>query len=155
MPSVAFAPLPSGVPPHRPRMGRLVRRHRHAPRTRQRLLFCLCGAALPATAGLCRPCYRRRQLSRERFGGNRDEVLARDAHQCQGCGAREQVVVHHRHPGAHEAALLVTLCAACHARLHRLRAVRRWIPPRLLPLWEEQHPGVAMQLQLDLFGAAG
>ena len=41
-------------------------------------------------------------------------------------------------------------CAACHARMHRLSAMRRWIPEALAPLWAEQHPGAPLQLQLPL-----
>jgi hypothetical protein len=58
--------------------------------------------------------------------------------------------VHHRKPGVHQRELLVTVCAACHARLHRLAAMRRWIPEPLVPLWAEQHPGVPIQLQLSV-----
>jgi len=42
---------------------------------------------------------------------------------------------------------LITVCAGCHARLHRLAALRVWIPDGLVVLWTEQHPGVPVQLQ--------
>jgi hypothetical protein len=115
----------------------------------QRALFCSCGN-LPAIAGLCRRCYARAAQSRRRFAGNRDAVLTRDGRRCQACGGREWLAVHHRQPGCHDVALLITLCAACHARLHRLSALRRWIPEALAPLWAEQHPGRPLQLQLPL-----
>jgi hypothetical protein len=51
--------------------------------------------------------------------------------------------VHHREAGRHHPDSLVTVCAACRARIHRLGAVRRWRPERLVELWTEQHPGVA------------
>ena len=56
-------------------------------------------------------------------------------------------MVHHRHP-RHTYDSLITLCAACHARLHRLGAIHRWVPEPLLELWAEQHPGAPRQLQL-------
>lgn len=40
------------------------------------------------------------------------------------------------------------LCAACHARIHRLRAMRKWLTTRLVPLWAELHPDTPVQLQL-------
>ena len=43
---------------------------------------------------------------------------------------------------------LITLCRACHARLHRLGAIDRWVPELLGDLWAEQHPGAPRQLQL-------
>jgi hypothetical protein len=115
----------------------------------QRPLFCPCGD-LPAIAGVCRRCYARRAHSRQRFGGQRDAVLDRDGGQCQACGGREWLAVHHRQPGCHDLDRLITVCAACHARVHRLSAVRRWIPEALAPLWAEQHPGSPLQLQLPL-----
>jgi 5-methylcytosine-specific restriction endonuclease McrA len=100
-------------------------------------------------AGLCRACYRAEAHSRQRFAGLRDEILRRDGYACRGCGASHpRLHVHHRKPGVHERALLVTLCAACHARLHRLGALRIWIPEPLVVLWAEQHPGVPLQLQM-------
>jgi hypothetical protein len=115
----------------------------------QRPLFCHCGD-LPTIAGFCRRCYARRAHSRQRFGGQREAVLARDGRQCQACGGREWLAVHHRQPGCHDLDRLITVCAACHARVHRLSAVRRWIPETLAPLWAEQHPGSPLQLQLPL-----
>ena len=44
----------------------------------------------------------------------------------------------------------MTLCAACHARVHRLSAIRRWLPEDLVDLWQEQHPGVPVQMQFAL-----
>jgi hypothetical protein len=67
-------------------------------------------------------------------------VLARDRYRCQGCGAAHQRTVHHRRPGRHASAWLITLCPACHAVVHRLQRHRRWLPDLLLALWREQHP---------------
>ena len=53
-------------------------------------------------------------------------------------------------PGNRESDVLITLCAACHARLHRLASIRVWIPELLAVLWAEQHPAIPLQLQLAL-----
>jgi hypothetical protein len=42
---------------------------------------------------------------------------------------------------------LITVCSACHARLHRLASIHVWIPELLAILWAEQHPGSPVQLQ--------
>jgi 5-methylcytosine-specific restriction endonuclease McrA len=53
----------------------------------------------------------------------RQEVLLRDGWRCQSCGARSNLEVHHRefrsHSGADTEENLITLCTACHARVHR------------------------------------
>ena len=89
-------------------------------RAAQLVLFCECGSTDLRGGGLCRRCYGARLRSRYRFGGN---------HDCE---------------------LLITLCARCHARLHRLAALRRWVPRPLAELWPEVHPGIAVQLQFPL-----
>ena len=122
-------------------------------RSRQRTLFCDCGQGTPAVAGLCRACYRARAHSRLHFDGNRHSVLDRD-HACRGCGAGKTargLHVHHRRKGVHDPQWLVTLCAACHARVHRLSAIRRrWLPEHVIELWSEQHPTVPVQMQFPL-----
>ena len=45
---------------------------------------------------------------------------------------------------------LVTLCSACHARVHRRLRQRSWLPETLLEFWCEQHPGLPLQLQFTL-----
>ena len=109
-------------------------------------LCCPCGSLQLFCRGFCRACYGRGHRSRSRFAGLREKILARDHHRCRVCGAREQLAVHHRHPRNVPDAL-ITLCAACHARLHRLAALNRWVPEPLSELWAEQHPGVARQIQ--------
>jgi hypothetical protein len=44
----------------------------------------------------------------------------------------------------------VTLCAGCHARVHRSRILRRWLPEILVLLWREWHPDSVEQLQLPV-----
>jgi 5-methylcytosine-specific restriction endonuclease McrA len=91
-----------------------------------------------------------RRHSRDYFGGNRESVLYRDQYRCQSCGAGDASVlhVHHRRRGVSEPGLLITVCSACHARLHRLASIHVWIPELLAILWAEQHPDSPVQLQL-------
>ena len=115
------------------------------------LLFeplCSCGTRPPEKAGFCLPCYRARWHSLHRFGGRREEVLARDGYQCRVCARAHDIIVHHRLP-VEDADWMITLCAGCHARVHRLRAIDRWVPELLLVLWAEQHPG-PLQLQFQV-----
>ncbi len=119
-----------------------------AGRQQQQLpLFCPCGDTQLYYCGLCKACYHRRHRDRARFAGRREKVLARDHHLCRVCGTRTPLVVHHRRPSNLPAAL-ITLCRACHARLHRLGTIDRWVPDILEELWAEQHPGAPRQLQL-------
>ena len=143
--TAAISPLLQPVTLHR-----LGRRSERSYRPRQRALFCPCGQHTPVCQGLCRQCYRRRRLSHRAFGGLREAVLTRDGHTCRNCAAKRQLAVHHRVPGLNRIDLLITLCAACHARVHRLRSIRRWLPEFLVLLWAEQHPGTPRQLQFDV-----
>lgn len=118
--------------------------------SRQRQLFCPCGRGSPLIAGLCRSCYRSAAHSRQRFNGLRGEVLERDGHQCRACGSATRLHVHHRKPGVNDRQWLITVCAGCHARLHRLAVLRIWMPELLVALWIEQHPGTPVQLQLPV-----
>src|SRR5208337_4795278 len=72
---------------------------------------------------------------------------------------RDWIVVHHRVPGISQPALMISLCAACHAIVERLQVLDVWLPPQLVILWREQHPDAEYQLPLpfDPFeqGAAG
>jgi len=53
----------------------------------------------------------------------RRHILRRDGWRCQCCGAMSNLEVHHRefrsHSGADSEDNLITLCTACHARVHR------------------------------------
>ena len=110
-------------------------------------LCCPCGRGELYRRGLCEPCYNCRRRDRARYGGGREGVLARDHRTCRVCYSPAPLVVHHRRP-ANAPSALITLCRACHARLHRLRAIDRWVPDLLETLWAEQHPGRPRQLQL-------
>ncbi len=116
----------------------------------QRLLFCPCGRALESRRALCRGCAQRKSYSRRRFGGHRETVLERDGHRCQSCGAGKGLQVHHRRPGLHDPDWLITLCAGCHARVHRLEALRCWLPEQEIRFWEEWHPAAPRQWQFEL-----
>jgi hypothetical protein len=113
--SVKWSP-PPGLPPSPCGVRSLARQ--------QTRLFCCCGTAELYAAGLCIRCCARQAHSRLRFAGHREAVLERDGHRCRACGSESQLAVHHRRPGIHQRRLLITLCAACHARVHRLRAMR-------------------------------
>ncbi len=119
-------------------------------------LFCPCGAPAPPRAPLCPRCRQNVRDSRRRFGGLRLAVLQRDRRHCAACGsAPPSPHVHHRRPGCQEPAQLITLCPCCHARIHKLvRLPRVWLPPLLAHLWQEQHPGRPLQLQLAFPEAA-
>jgi len=53
----------------------------------------------------------------------RQQILRRDGWRCQSCGTMSNLEVHHRefrsHSGADTEENLITLCAACHAGVHR------------------------------------
>jgi 5-methylcytosine-specific restriction endonuclease McrA len=52
----------------------------------------------------------------------RQQILRRDGWRCKSCGTMSNLEVHHRefrsHSGADSEENLITLCAACHARVH-------------------------------------
>ena len=52
----------------------------------------------------------------------RQQVLRRDDWRCQSCGAMSNLEVHHQefrsHSGADSEENLITLCSACHRRVH-------------------------------------
>ena len=139
---MASAPAPASPAP--------VRWQTAFPRRRgfQRSFFCACGRPLDSRLSRCRACAWELPYSARYFGGHRSAVLARDRC-CRVCGAESLLHVHHRRPGVHDPEWLVTLCAGCHARVHRLAALRCWLPPVFLEFWEEQHPGVPRQWQFE------
>ena len=112
--------------------------------------WCGCGRAQVNRNGVCPRCARRHKLSRERFGGLREAVLARDGYRARCCGARDDLLVHHRSYDRQRLRDLVTLCRRCHARIHGTLRPPFAFPGELLELWREQHPGLAEQMRLQL-----
>ncbi len=59
----------------------------------------------------------------------RNEVLRRDGWRCQLCGTRSNLEVHHKEfrsqSGNDSEQNLITLCAVCHAAMHRRREAER------------------------------
>ncbi len=117
----------------------------------QTFLLCGCGGDIA-----CRYCERRRRLNQERYAGNREYVLRRDEYQCQLCGSLDHLVVHHRRPGQNRPQFLITLCRACHVRVHftirpgfafQIHQLQR-------ALWREQHRRQAEQRLLPIGEAA-
>jgi 5-methylcytosine-specific restriction endonuclease McrA len=57
------------------------------------------------------------------YGSLRQQIFRRDGWRCQSCGAMSNLEVHHRefrsHSGPDSEENLITLCAPCHARVHR------------------------------------
>lgn len=122
-------------------------------RSTQRAMHCPCGRERVLANGMCATCYTLRRQDDERFGGLREAVLERDGHCCRVCGAsgrgKRSIVVHHRVPGKSILHRMISLCPACHAKVHRTRAVLSAMPPLLLELWREQHPRGHEQTALD------
>ena len=70
------------------------------------------------------------------------------------CSSRK-ILVHHRKPGNSEASALVALCLGCHNRIHRLRAIRRFLHPKLIRFWGEFHKGPRqLQFPVEIFDPA-
>lgn len=106
-------------------------------------LFCPCGRDLPDR---CKRCYLAAWRSRRFFAGYRERILARDRERCRICARQTGLCVHHRRAGKQTERTLITLCRACHARLHRRYQLPGWASPLLVALWKEQHRGWPLQL---------
>jgi len=65
----------------------------------------------------------RLQLGPISYESLREQVLRRDGWRCQSCGTMSNLEVHHQqfrsHSGDDSEENLITLCAACHALVHR------------------------------------
>ena len=122
----------------------------------QAVMLCACGSLDLVARGMCHRCLTRQHNDQEHFGGHREAVLRRDHWTCEGCfyrpahQNRDWIAVHHRVPGVPRPALMISLCAACHAIVVRPQVVRTWLPPQLLVLWREQHPNAEFQLPLPI-----
>jgi hypothetical protein len=115
----------------------------------QQTLWCPCGAAEPHAKGRCRRCYDSHRRSLSRFGGRREQALARDGWRCVSC-AGDPPIVHHRRPGR-TLSILITLCSKCHGRVHHAPRLVFGMSEILERLWREQHPRQAEQLLLPEF----
>ena len=113
-------------------------------KSKQHAMHCPCGRAKILAHGMCAVCYTLKRQDEEYFGGLREKVLERDGHRCRVCDAsgrdKRSIIVHHRIPGKSLLHLMISLCPACHAKIHRTRAALRLMPPLLLELWREVHP---------------
>lgn len=122
-------------------------------RVKQHAMHYPCGRAKILAHGMCAVCYTLRRQDKEHFGGLREKVLERDGYRCRVCDAsgrdKRCIIVHHRVPGKSVLPLMISLCPACHAKIHRTRVVVRLMPPLLLELWRELHPKGHEQTALD------
>lgn len=120
----------------------------------QTALLCGCGSPFILRNGMCPRCLRRDRHSRENFDGLRELILERDGWQCQCCGEVDasRLVVHHRRPGFNRGKWLITICRACHVRVHLMYRPGYACPELLLALWREIHPAVPLQARLPLEG---
>ena len=131
----------------------------------QRALWCPCGGTVTGNGGPCRACSDRRLRDRLHFGGLPEQILRRDGGSCEACGqagnqsgaGKWSLAVHHRRPGISRSRYLICLCPGCHAKIHRLKILRREVSPVLRLLWLEQHPGAPEQLlfQFDRIAVPG
>ena len=125
---------------------------------RQRVLFCCrCGESRLYAARKCLPCYSRDKRNERHYAGLREEVLKRDGYRCCTCrftpSAEEEnrlLVVHHCQPGVSELHRMLTLCAACHARVERTKFLKRDVSNLVRELWRELHPQAHEQTWLPL-----
>jgi hypothetical protein len=109
-----------------------------------------CGASATLVRGFCAPCYAAQRHDLLHFGGWRGRVLERDRFSCRVCGeGNRRLHVHHRRPGVSREKLLIALCPAHHAQVHRLPGRDGIHPARRADRWREQHPGAPEQLFLD------
>jgi 5-methylcytosine-specific restriction endonuclease McrA len=70
-----------------------------------------------------RPKRPRLRLDPEPYDQLRKQILRRDRWQCQICGSRQNLQVHHKQlrsqQGSDDDLNLITLCAGCHEGQHR------------------------------------
>ncbi len=67
----------------------------------------------------------RLRLNAEKYENLRQHVLRRDRWRCQSCGVMSNLEVHHKEfrslSGQDIEQNLITLCSACHSRVHEVR----------------------------------
>jgi len=70
-----------------------------------------------------RPKQPLQRLDPELYEQLRKQILRRDGWQCQICGSRQNLQIHHKQlrsqQGSDDDSNLITLCAGCHEGLHR------------------------------------
>ncbi len=117
-------------------------------------MHCRCGKAKVLAHGMCAVCYTLKRQDEEHFGGLREKVLERDGYRCRVCDAsgrdKRSIIVHHRVPGKSVLALMISLCPACHAKIHRTRVVVRMMPPLLSGAMERATSQGARANRLEL-----
>ncbi len=68
------------------------------------------------------------------YGRLRQQILRRDGWRCQSCGKMSNLEVHHSefrsHSGNDTEENLITLCTACHAKVHHSGNTIHWARPR-------------------------
>jgi 5-methylcytosine-specific restriction endonuclease McrA len=71
---------------------------------------------------MIRPKVARLRLDPKSYESLRQQILRRDGWRCQSCGGMSNLEVHHRefrsHSGTDLEENLITLCSACHAKVH-------------------------------------
>ncbi|MBZ5549763.1 MAG: HNH endonuclease [Acidobacteriia bacterium] len=71
---------------------------------------------------MIRPKAARQRLDPLSYEGLRQQILRRDGWRCQSCGTMSNLEVHHKkfrsHSGADSEENLITLCSACHGKVH-------------------------------------
>jgi len=91
--------------------------------SRHRVMHCPCGNAKVLALGLYATCYTLKRQDEECFGGVREAVLERDGYRCRVCDAsgrdKRSINVHHPVPGRSVLNLMISVCAGCHAKVHR------------------------------------
>jgi hypothetical protein len=96
--------------------------------------------------------YTLRRQDEENFGGLREMVLERDGYCCRVCDApgigKRRIIVQIESP-ALITKLMISLCPACHARIHRSKTFLVAMPPLLLVLWREQYLKRHKQKRMD------
>ena len=71
---------------------------------------------------MIRPKAARLRLDPLSYESLRQQILRRDGWRCQSCGIMSNLEVHHKkfrsHSGADSEENLITLCSACHGKVH-------------------------------------
>jgi hypothetical protein len=92
--------------------------------------------------GLCGTCYTLKRQDEEHFGDLREQswswMATAAGYATLRAGANYPSSCHHRVPGRSVLKLKLSLCSACHTKVHRTKAVLLAKLPLLLEAWREQ-----------------